>query len=146
MTVTGTNGGLVLVVADDPGHPIHDFVDEARAIAELAAKKNYDLSLSFAYGDSHNDLPMLELVGIPVAINPDAKLADVAYERGWPVVQFAKPRHRAVRRLRTAAMLGAAFCADEARVRAAALALSMSSQNFGFSCNASYPLQAINRR
>ena len=40
-----------------------------------------------------------------------AKLAHVAYERGWPVVQFAKPHHRAVRRVRTAAMLAAAFAA-----------------------------------
>lgn len=83
--------------------------EKARAIAQLAAERNYDLSLSFAYGDSHNDLPMLELVGIPVAINPDAKLADVAYERGWPVVRFAKPYYRLGRRLRIAAVLTAGF-------------------------------------
>lgn len=91
--------------------PFRHGTQKAEAIANLAAEKNYDLGLSFAYGDSHNDLPMLELVGIPIAINPDAKLAQVAYERGWPVVQFAKPHHRAVRRLRTTAMLAAAFAA-----------------------------------
>jgi HAD superfamily hydrolase (TIGR01490 family) len=91
--------------------PFRHGAQKAEAIARLAAEKNYDLGLSFAYGDSHNDLPMLELVGIPIAINPDAKLADVAYERGWPVVQFAKPHYRAKRRLRTAAALAAAFAA-----------------------------------
>ncbi len=91
--------------------PFRHGEQKADAIAALAEQNNYDLTLSFAYGDSHNDLPMLELVGIPIAINPDAKLADVAYERGWPVVQFAKPHHRAKRRLRTAAMLAAAFAA-----------------------------------
>ena len=83
--------------------------EKARAIAELAVEKNYDLSLSFAYGDSHNDLPMLELVGIPIAINPDSKLAAVAYERGWPVVQFAQPHHRLIRRARAGAALAVAF-------------------------------------
>lgn len=91
--------------------PFRHGAQKAEAIANLAAERNYDLALSFAYGDSHNDLPMLELVGIPIAINPDAKLADVAYERGWPVVQFAKPHHRAKRRLRTATVIGAAFVA-----------------------------------
>ena len=82
---------------------------KAQAIADLAAEKNYDLSLSFAYGDSYHDLPMLELVGIPIAVNPDPKLADIAFERGWPVVQFAHPHHRAKRRVRTALTLGVAF-------------------------------------
>ena len=82
---------------------------KAQAIAELAAERNYDLSLSFAYGDSYHDLPMLELVGIPIAINPDPKLADVAFERGWPVVQFAYAHHRMRRRLRAALTIGSAF-------------------------------------
>ena len=85
--------------------------EKANAIAELAARENYDLSLSFAYGDSYNDLPMLELVGIPVAINPDTKLEDVAYERGWPVVQFAKPFHRSTRRVKIGGLLAVGFAA-----------------------------------
>ena len=89
--------------------PFRHGAEKARAIAELAAEMNYDLSLSFAYGDSHNDLPMLELVGIPIAINPDTKLAAVAYERGWPVVQFAQPHHQTIRRIRRGATLAAAF-------------------------------------
>jgi HAD superfamily hydrolase (TIGR01490 family) len=91
--------------------PFRHGEQKAEAIAALAQERNYDLSLSFAYGDSHNDLPMFELVGIPIAINPDAKLARVAYERGWPVVQFAKPHHTAIRRLRSAAVLAGAFAA-----------------------------------
>jgi HAD superfamily hydrolase (TIGR01490 family) len=86
-------------------------IGKADAIAALAADEGYDLSLSFAYSDSHNDLPMLELVGIPVVINPDARLAAVAYSRGWPVVEFTQPHHRLVTRLRIAVALAAAFVA-----------------------------------
>lgn len=102
------------VYTGELSQPFRHGAEKARAIAELAAIKNYDLSLSFAYGDSHNDLPMLELVGIPVAINPDAKLRDLAYERGWPVVQFAKPHYVAVRRMKAGLGLGAAFAAGVA--------------------------------
>jgi hypothetical protein len=52
---------------------------------------------------------MLEIVGIPVAINPDRRLADVAYTRGWPVVEFARPHHRLVQRLRIALVLAVGF-------------------------------------
>ena len=99
------------VYTGELSQPFRHGAEKARAIAELAARENYDLSLSFAYGDSYNDLPMLELVGIPVAINPDAKLEDVAYERGWPVVQFAKPFHRTVRRAKIGGLLAAGFAA-----------------------------------
>lgn len=97
--------------------PFRHGEEKARAIARLANERDYDLSLSFAYGDSHHDLPMLELVGIPIAVNPDSKLADVAYERGWPVVQFAKPHHVAARRLKGGATIGAAFAAGVATGR-----------------------------
>jgi HAD superfamily hydrolase (TIGR01490 family) len=91
--------------------PFRHGSEKARAISELADTEGYDLSLSFAYSDSYNDLAMLELVGIPVVVNPDHRLAAVAYERGWPVVEFAKPHHRLVQRLRLALVLGAAFAA-----------------------------------
>ena len=91
--------------------PFRHGAEKANAIKALAEEKEYDLSLSFAYSDSYNDLAMLELVGIPIAVNPDGRLADVAYERGWPVVQFAKPHHRLTRRLRVAAILAVAFAA-----------------------------------
>jgi hypothetical protein len=37
------------------------------------------------------DLPMLEIVGHPVCVNPDAALRKVAVERDWPIVDFARP-------------------------------------------------------
>lgn len=89
--------------------PFRHGAEKAHAISELAAEQNYDLSLSFAYSDSYNDLAMLELVGIPVVVNPDRRLADVAYERGWPVVEFAQPHHKLVQRLRVGLVLAAAF-------------------------------------
>jgi len=56
----------------------------------FAAEHGIDLAASWAYSDSISDLPMLELVGHPVAVNPDAGLAGVAVERGWPVMRFEK--------------------------------------------------------
>ena len=46
---------------------------------------------SSAYSDSATDLPMLEAVGRPVAVNPDRALAKVARERGWETRRFTKP-------------------------------------------------------
>jgi HAD superfamily hydrolase (TIGR01490 family) len=69
---------------------------KAEAIAALAADEGYDLSLSYAYSDSVSDLPMLELVGHPVAVNPDGALTDVARRRGWPIVMFARTAKRVV--------------------------------------------------
>jgi hypothetical protein len=57
----------------------------------LAAEHEYDLGSSYAYTDSQTDLPMLELVGNPVAVNPDTELRKVATERDWPVLDFATP-------------------------------------------------------
>ena len=59
--------------------------------AELAAREGLDLEDSSAYSDSYTDLPMLEAVGNPVAVNPDRVLAKVAKERDWEVMQFTKP-------------------------------------------------------
>lgn len=56
----------------------------------FAAEHGIDLTTSWAYSDSISDLPMLELVGHPVAVNPDAALARAAVERGWPVMRFEK--------------------------------------------------------
>jgi HAD superfamily hydrolase (TIGR01490 family) len=58
------------------------------AIKELAARESIDLSRSYAYSDSATDLPMLEAVGHPIAVNPDRELARVAQENGWPIVEF----------------------------------------------------------
>jgi HAD superfamily hydrolase (TIGR01490 family) len=40
------------------------------------------------YSDSINDLPLLSMVRHPVAVNPDMRLAAIAAERGWPVLQL----------------------------------------------------------
>ena len=45
----------------------------------------------YAYSDSITDLPMLEAVGHPVAVNPDRALRRAALERGWPVREFSRP-------------------------------------------------------
>lgn len=64
---------------------------KAEAMRSLAEERGYDLAASYSYSDSHTDLPMLEVVGHPVAVNPDAELRRIAAERHWPVMDFAKP-------------------------------------------------------
>lgn len=59
-----------------------------RAIVYLAAEYGLDLARSFAYGNSVSDLPMLETVGYPAAVNPSANLECVARARDWPVVYW----------------------------------------------------------
>lgn len=61
---------------------------KATAIAEVAARENLDLTESWAYSDSASDVPMLEAVGHPVAVNPDRALRRIARMRGWPVAKF----------------------------------------------------------
>jgi HAD superfamily hydrolase (TIGR01490 family) len=65
---------------------------EARALVlrEYAAAEGLRLEQSVAYADSASDLPMLEVVGHPVAVNPEAKLSAIARKRGWHVEQWAK--------------------------------------------------------
>ncbi len=53
-----------------------------------AAEHRLDLRHSYFYSDSHDDLPLLEAVGHPVAVNPSRKLARIAAARGWPVMFF----------------------------------------------------------
>ncbi len=64
---------------------------KAEAIRGLARRVGLELADSTAYSDSATDLPMLEAVGHPVAVNPDRSLAKVARERGWETRQFTKP-------------------------------------------------------
>jgi HAD superfamily hydrolase (TIGR01490 family) len=65
--------------------------DKATAIEEVAGGQDVDLHGSYAYSDSITDLPMLELVGNPVAVNPDRELRRVAERRGWKVRDFRRP-------------------------------------------------------
>jgi HAD superfamily hydrolase (TIGR01490 family) len=60
----------------------------ASVAARLAAEHEVDLAACHAYGDSISDLPLLELVGHPHAINPDFRLAREARRRRWPVLEW----------------------------------------------------------
>jgi HAD superfamily hydrolase (TIGR01490 family) len=65
--------------------------NKASAILELAAERGYDLEASYAYSDSVTDVPMLEAVGHPFAVNPDRALRREAVVRSWPVLDFTHP-------------------------------------------------------
>lgn len=67
-------------------------VDEARGawLAQYAERGGFDLSASYAYGDSVADLPWLSLVGNATAVNPDARLARAALKRRWPIVDWRR--------------------------------------------------------
>jgi HAD superfamily hydrolase (TIGR01490 family) len=67
---------------------------KATRIRELAAERGYRLADCYAYSDSITDLPMLEAVGHPNAVNPDRALRRVATQRGWPVLSFTAPSQR----------------------------------------------------
>ena|SRR5947209_19419450 len=89
------------------GRPTGLFIygrDKARAIEQLAEREGIDLTQSYAYSDSSSDLPMLRVVGQPVAVNPDRELARVAREEGWRVLRF----ERLSRRLKAAVALASA--------------------------------------
>jgi HAD superfamily hydrolase (TIGR01490 family) len=64
---------------------------KADAMRELADQHGWDLADCYAYTDSHTDIPMLEAVGHPYAVNPDRSLRREAAEREWPVLEFAHP-------------------------------------------------------
>jgi HAD superfamily hydrolase (TIGR01490 family) len=63
---------------------------KVEAMRRFAEEHGIDLGASYAYSDSASDLPMLELVGHPVAVNPDQPLLEVARQRGWRVIRFEK--------------------------------------------------------
>jgi len=81
----------------------------ASVLFDYAEEHDVDLAESVAYADSASDLPMLEVVGFPVAVNPETRLAALARKRGWLVEQwskapgFAPPRLPLATRLRTRA-------------------------------------------
>jgi len=61
---------------------------KAHAARELTKEFNLDLTKSYFYTDSAEDLPLLEIVGNPRPMNPDTKLAALAFENGWPVYRL----------------------------------------------------------
>jgi HAD superfamily hydrolase (TIGR01490 family) len=94
--------GTVCEVRDGAytGHAVRALHAENKAavVRELAAERGFDLAACTAYSDSHTDLPFLEVVGNPVAVNPDRELRRVAAERGWPVLEFSTRAYPHARR------------------------------------------------
>ena len=87
------------------GEPMHG---EAKAVAvrALAEREGLDLQRCSAYSDSANDVPMLSMVGRPVAVNPDGELKAIARARGWEVRDFRTGRKAARVGLPTALIVG----------------------------------------
>jgi len=81
---------------------------KAAAVRALAEREGLELAECTAYSDSINDLPMLMLVGRPVAINPDSALRDEARRHGWEIRDFRAGRRAARIGIPTALGLGAA--------------------------------------
>jgi HAD superfamily hydrolase (TIGR01490 family) len=63
---------------------------KADAIRAMAERSGVELKHSYAYTDSITDVPMLEAVGHPVAVNPDRELRHLAEERGWEIRDFLR--------------------------------------------------------
>jgi HAD superfamily hydrolase (TIGR01490 family) len=59
--------------------------DKAKEIKELAGKEKISLKDSYAFGDYSQDSYILELVGKPIAVNPDKELMDIAIKRNWKI-------------------------------------------------------------
>ncbi|MFE7861209.1 HAD family hydrolase [Streptomyces sp. NPDC057403] len=100
------------------GEPLHGPA-KAEAVRALAAAEGLDLSRCAAYSDSHNDIPMLSLVGHPYAINPDTKLRKHARNLDWRLRDYRTGRKAAKVGIPAAAGVGAV-----AGVTAAAIAIS----------------------
>ena len=82
---------------------------KGRAVRELADKEGLDLSRSWAYSDSYNDIPLLNAVGNPVAINPDAKLRRHARDNNWPIYDYRSGRRAATLGLQAATGAGVVY-------------------------------------
>lgn len=69
---------------------------KAVAVNAIAEREGLDLARCYAYSDSHNDLPMLSLVGHPCAVNPDKRLRSYAKAQGWQIHDYRTGRKVAV--------------------------------------------------
>jgi HAD superfamily hydrolase (TIGR01490 family) len=75
--LTGRPFGLVCIAENKP-----------LLLKKLASEHNLDLTRSFAYSDHHSDIPLLESVGHPYAVEPTPRLRDIAKEKDWPIITF----------------------------------------------------------
>jgi len=80
---------------------------KAEAVRALAEREGLELGRCSAYSDSHNDLPMLSLVGDPCVINPDSRLRDHARAQGWRIRDYRTGRKAARVGLFSAGVAGA---------------------------------------
>lgn len=80
---------------------------KATAVRELAKEQGMDLDHCWGYSDSQNDIPLLEAVGHPVAINADRRLRRYAMDRSWPTYDFRTGRKAAAFGLKAAGVSGA---------------------------------------
>ena len=87
-TVVGHKDGLL--TGELVGDPLHGQAKRAAA-KRLAKERHISLKRSWAYSDSQNDLPLMTLVGNPVAVNPDPILTRHAEAAGWPATFSAPP-------------------------------------------------------
>ncbi|MFD1811832.1 HAD-IB family hydrolase [Rhodococcus gannanensis] len=96
---------------------------KAKALAEYAADRGADLADAFAYSNGNEDVPMLESVGNPVALNPDRALTRRAERAGWPLIRLATPQRgpTVLSTARTATALGALATASAVGVGAGVL-------------------------
>ncbi|WP_155055351.1 HAD family hydrolase [Streptomyces blattellae] len=88
------------------GEPLHGPA-KAEAVRALATAESLDLTRCAAYSDSHNDIPMLSLVGHPYAINPDTKLRKHARDLDWRLRDYRTGRKAAKVGIPAAAGVGA---------------------------------------
>lgn len=96
--VLGMEGGIGTQYEVDgsgrlTGRIVEPFVygeGKVAAMRGFASEHDIDLDASWAYSDSASDLPMLREVGHPVAVNPDAELAEIAVAEGWRVMRFER--------------------------------------------------------
>lgn len=109
LIITATNGFVTYPIAELLGidhiiapHP--EFIDggytgrvvgtpsfqhgKVIRLNEWLEEQGYELTDSWFYSDSHNDLPLLEIVDHPVAVDPDNTLRKVAEDKGWPVISL----------------------------------------------------------
>ena len=62
--------------------------EKARRLKAIVEDRTLDLSHSYAYSDHESDLPLLELVGMPVAVTPHGQLRRIAIDRGWRIEEW----------------------------------------------------------
>ena len=99
----GMNGAIATVSeVDDAGYYTGRLIGDvmhgeakAKAVAEVAAENGLDLAECAAYSDSINDLPLLDSVGYPHAVNPEGELRRIALQKGWPIHEL-RTRRRAL--------------------------------------------------